>query len=621
MDGDGILKTAFDAFERAYTSESSIVRSTAQNASAWRDALVSSVDPLEFYGPGMRDRLQNDFSLHEASTKALMSLRSDALAYMESCVSFLKKIDAELSPSIDLPEPETFCRAAFADPSTDADGSAYNWTLLQRARAEVRRHVPVDSSSGAPIATTGTFRFGNLHLVGWEKCALFDALDRGPKTFRDAYDAEDDASIDAAWLRFLPVKSFDENAAEDEEFLEEAPREWVRLVVPPDEFRRVRLGKRSRSGAASSGPPPVITPGSDALLLGEDPAAVGALAAERPKKKSYRCRGAVHIDNLLKDVRSLAVRSKRERPYDAAYEKALLRPVFEEAVRKRARKIEKAKDAGKFSSKDLAMTPEVLDPYFVSLYKACETRDGLHDDIRRLHAYFGHPSSQMIAKHDARSKEDSWINRFRGIIVKDWTLDQLYCLEHLIVEYQSWSGALPVRKMSCEDMLHLAAYFHEGCPLKESGGRIAAECKALARRYLNLDWFDARVWEWPDMAAFKVHEFLKSTLPAYVDRFDSNTSMAQEKLAYVYVFSQSPFFDDAIQAQMLSMIPEACYDDDGSLELSKVPADVLIKVYEYVAALPKVLDPPADVDPVIADPPVVVMRFDSDDEFDSEYNE
>lgn len=555
---DHPLKSTFETIHLSYESELSTMKQTSLDAALWRNMRCLSREDVPLSSSEM-DRLENCYNVYESSKKRLLSLRADVISFRDLSDSLLSKMDSVFS-SNDLsgqPLVEKTYRPAFV--STDDGGqSVWNWTLCRKARDELRRRVPL-GSDGSPIPTMERFSFGSVCLFGWEVCALFDCLVRGPLKMHEALTCDDDDSYetleDEAWKLFLPIEDSDRD---DSFALEEAPSSWHRLVVPPEKKRK-----------SSVLPPPV--PSVDADADGDSDVELAPL----PSKKSSGVVSkvfwsSVHMDSALKRLRFLTRCSESD--------------VANRVSRKletKAKKLSRCTDP----SKKKRLSCLTSSPWVLNLEGVYSIYPGSEADVDLLRSSFGYSKGCYVKRSwDGTCVIDMGLDApVIGVHLEGWSLVHRACLQRLLMSYRDLKASggvtLPLSVPDVEDSLHVAAYLHPESCLYTTGGSIFEELRVISKDYLDREWFDVMtVWDWPLLVFSKVRDVLKERVPHYSRKFGSDVRFTMEKYAYVTIFAESPYCTPEHESKLLSLA------DAGGI----LTSETAMTAYEYVSPLSKV---------------------------------
>lgn len=566
MSFDSPLRDSFDALSSYFGREVSCMKDHAKHASLWRQIQVLGNDTVGFSQEAL-DRMENSFVLYEESKKNMLVLRSDVLKYMGYANDLLSKIDCEFSP-LDLPPSsaaEKVYRHAFdrgESPDDVESPLSSNWRLNAKARSELRRVVPLDSS-GVPIATNHVFPFGSVRLYGWEVVSLYNSLNVGPRMLSSVLWNMDEGEYDGledAWNLLLPTSVDGLQECDDSsDAYEDAPDNWQRLVVPAP--------RKRPCGAPSSG-------------------------SVVPLRKKSRCSSLLNVDKALKDLKDMAVRIDGITFHEMhGVQSAILRNmvVREKSI---ASKIDKGTDI--FLSKG---PPAVRSPYFLRLDKADEVRPGVYDDANLLRSFFGYPSHHMVNCVYDKGK------CVKGIVLKDWTIEHRYCLEEVLKSYREWVPERSVPKYSNDELLRMSTFLDPDCPLFSSGCILSCALTSLSQKFLDASWFRNDISTCPTMVIFHIRELLREHYPTYDVCFSIDASHHEEKSKYIENYVNGPFCTPDIRTKVMSLLRLS--DAVGG---NVSPEDVIV-AYEFVVSQPKVMKPPS----------VLMHREYSSDDDEDEY--
>jgi len=555
------------------------MKAHAKHASLWRQIQVLGNDTGGFSQDSL-DRMENSFGLYEESKKNTLLLRSDVLKYMGYANDLLSKIDSEFSP-LALPPcsaPEKVYRHAFdrGDIPDDVESPlSSNWALNAKARSELRRVVPLDSS-GVPIATNHVFPFGSVRLYGWEVVSLYNSLNVGPRTLSSVLwdmDEGEYEGLEDAWNLLLPT-SVDglQEGDDDPDSYEEAPDNWQRLVVPAPR-------KRACPGSVFS----TATP-APASSLGE--------AGPSRSRQKHRCTSISNVDKALKDLKDMAVRIDGVTYHEMHGVQSAIQRNMISREKSIASKVDKGTDV--FLSKG---PPSVRSPYFLRLDKADDVRPGVYDDANLLRAFFGYPSHHMVNCVYDKGK------CVKGVVLKDWTIEHRYCLEEVLKSYREWVPERSVPRYSNDELLRMSTFLDPECPLFSSGCVLSCALTSLAQKFLDASWFQQDISTCPAMVIFQIHELLREHYPTYDVCFSIGATRHEEKSKYIENYVNGPFCTPEIRTKVMSLL-QLSQAAGGDVS----PENVMV-AYEFVASQPKVMKPP-----------VVLMRreYSSDEDEDDE---
>jgi hypothetical protein len=563
----------FDGLQSSFRSELERYRRTSGYAALWRDLDESSMSEMS---ESLLDRWRVGYEEHEDSRVRLRCLRAHALDMYRSSGSMLDKIDELLSVDASGPvmavdedqkDSRLICRHIF-ESALDGDACASNWALNSRARAELRRVVPVSGNNdGIPIPIGERFRFGSTFLYGWELPALYDALIRVPEALEASCD-DDLESSDAAFYKAVSLSCRPEDVDEDE--FVEAPSHWRRLVVP--------------SSSSSS---------ADDDNEDEDDDDDQPVVAHRPSTRNVEL-ARKHMKSVLVDLSKVCVRPQPGKmPAERVSKKIAQNVVKRRDSLLNPRKRRKCKwlQSGGGGPGDFACSP-----WFFRLDLAEKSHPGLIEDVTRLCACLGYSvAACMKERHVMKTVV------LRGIVLESWTLEHRYCLENLVRAYSSDTFAYRrVRSFDNDTLLRLSCLIRpDGHFARSSGSEYKSRCDSVSKKYFGTPWFGSRyqVWTWPRMATLELYGAIHPLLSTF-----HCAGMNADKEAYVSLYEspEAPFAQDVQRVSRLS----------GSSSESR--ESVFARVCEHVNFLELKFD---------LESPVQgggVMERDSDDDWDLE---